>query len=86
VRLADRRFAERDREHPIAKRQPAPLSFDVDNDITVRKRAFDRLLDLVGRGGPRDDGLPRRDGNDDVCEIPPAGLAQPQPFQLDLGA
>ena len=42
VGFADCRFAERDREYPVAEGQSAAAGFDVHDDVAVGEYPFDR--------------------------------------------
>ena len=66
--------------------RPAPARLDVDDDVAAGQRPLDRLLDQVGRPVALDHGLPGGHADDDVGEVAPGRLAQPQAAQLDVPA
>src|SRR3954447_24078349 len=55
------------------------------HDVGVRQRVAHRGLDGIGGAVALDDGLPGH-AHDGIGEVVPAGLAQPQPTQLDVVA
>ena len=55
------------------------------DDIAARQHPLDRGLDQIGRLVALDDRLPRRNGDDHVCEVAPGRLAQAQAAELDVG-
>ncbi len=83
VGFADQRLGQRDRQCAVAEVQPVAPRFEVDDDVGVGQRVADGGLDRVGGAVALDDGLARRDGHDGVGEVVAAGLAQPQPPQVD---
>ena len=54
------------------------LRLDVDDDVRLGERPPDRILDGVCGGVPLRDSRAGRDADDDVDEVPPGRLAEPQ--------
>ena len=85
VDLAHARDPLRRGERPLAQGRLVLLRLDVDDDVAVGQRPVHRVLDRVGRGVALADRRARRDGDHDVRELLPRGLAHPQAPQLDPG-
>ena len=85
VDLAHARDPLRRGQRPLAQGGLVLLRLDVDDDVAVGQRPVHRVLDRVRRGVALADRRARRDGDHDVRELLPRGLAHPQAPQLDPG-
>ena len=82
VHLPHPRHRDRRRVHALPQRRVL-LRFDVDDDVGVRQRTLDRLLDRVRGRVTLPDRRARRHADHDVGELRPARLPHPQTSQLD---
>ena len=86
VDLAHARHAHRRGVGELARDGVLLGGLDVDDDVGLRQRALDRLLDRVGGRVPLPDRCVGRDRDHDVGEVAPRRRAHPQPAQADGGS
>jgi hypothetical protein len=86
VRLPDEWLGERDGQRAVAQIKALAPRLEMYRDVGVRQRVAHCGLDGIGGAVALDDGLPRGHAHDGIGEVVPAGLAQPQPTQLDVVA
>src|SRR5205823_11315587 len=85
VHLADARDTDRGLLRTLAHLRVAPLRLDVDDDVALRQRALDGVLDRVGRGVALGDGRAGRDADHDIGEVAARRLAHAQAAQAAPG-